>query len=111
MKRTRLKTDLDYNLNELYILVKIQCKNIHRSFSRYFYRRYFYEGYFYERYFINLMIKKKKNLYPYKIKPPTSENLTHHSSFFLILFFFFLPSSSVLLLARPTERERVTSRD
>jgi hypothetical protein len=29
MKRTRLKTDLDYNLNEIYIMVKNQCKNIH----------------------------------------------------------------------------------
>jgi hypothetical protein len=26
MKRTRLKTDLDYNFNELYIIVKTQCK-------------------------------------------------------------------------------------
>jgi hypothetical protein len=25
MKRTRLETELDYNLNELYIMVKTQC--------------------------------------------------------------------------------------
>jgi hypothetical protein len=29
MKRTRLKTDLDYNFNELYIIVKIQYENIY----------------------------------------------------------------------------------
>jgi hypothetical protein len=28
MKRTRFKTDLDYNFHKLYMMGKIQCKNI-----------------------------------------------------------------------------------
>jgi hypothetical protein len=47
MKRTRLETDLDYNLNELYILVILFLQEI------------FYWRYFYERYLLNLMIKEK----------------------------------------------------
>jgi hypothetical protein len=30
MKRTRLKMDLDYNFNELYIMIKTQDKIIHK---------------------------------------------------------------------------------
>jgi hypothetical protein len=48
MKRTRIKMDLVYNFNELYIMVKTQCKISTNKISKDIFVRDFYEIFLYK---------------------------------------------------------------